>query len=134
ACSLCQHDGADYLFHRSGVRFVRCRTCRLVYVNPVAESPTNYFDMGREGRLVTARDRRLVVLDFEAFIEAVAASFERAQQRAPRSTLLVGRFLPELAETPAAQRLGLKIVQPSDDEFARLSADSETQFLSSALA
>ena len=133
-CSLCQHDGADYLFYRSGIRYVRCRTCRLVYVNPVAESPTNYFDMVREGRLVTARDRRWAARDLEAFIEAVAASFARSQDRPPRSMVLVGRFLPELAERRTAERFGLKIIQPSDEEFSRLSLDSDIEFLSDALA
>jgi glycosyltransferase involved in cell wall biosynthesis len=34
-CPQCGASSERYLFHRSGVRFVRCRACDLVYTNPV---------------------------------------------------------------------------------------------------
>jgi hypothetical protein len=38
-CPACQSDSPSYLFHRSGVRFVRCTSCEAVYVNPAASIP-----------------------------------------------------------------------------------------------
>ena len=36
ACPVCASDNERYLFHKLGVRFVRCRSCGLVYANPPA--------------------------------------------------------------------------------------------------
>jgi len=38
-CPACQADRPSYLFHRAGVRFVRCTACGAVYVNPTRERP-----------------------------------------------------------------------------------------------
>ena len=37
-CPVCRADHSEYLFHNVGVRFVRCRTCSMVYVNPVTDA------------------------------------------------------------------------------------------------
>lgn len=34
-CPQCHSNAERYLFHRTGVRYVRCRSCGLVYTNPV---------------------------------------------------------------------------------------------------
>ena len=46
-CPMCQRDTATYLFHRAGVRFVRCAGCGAVYVNPAREHPINNLDVDK---------------------------------------------------------------------------------------
>jgi ribosomal protein S27E len=58
-CAVCQTDNSSYLFHKAGVRFVRCRTCGMVYVNPVGSDRTNYFEIGRSGQYPIEQDRQL---------------------------------------------------------------------------
>jgi len=37
-CPACHADNPAYLFHKTGVRFVRCGACGMVYVNPARAS------------------------------------------------------------------------------------------------
>ena len=62
-CSICRADHSQYLFHKVGVRFVRCRTCGMVYVNPIthaaAAAGPNWLDVDGIGQFATAEDRAL---------------------------------------------------------------------------
>ena len=58
-CPVCQADHSQYLFHRTGVRFVRCTSCRVVYVNPATRARTNWFDIDAVGQYARPDDRRL---------------------------------------------------------------------------
>jgi hypothetical protein len=133
SCSLCRTEASEYLFHRVGVRFVRCAGCGFVYVNPVGGPPINYFDMARAVPFVTAVDRRLAATDFAAFLEQTAEFVRVRVGSVPRRTLLVGRYLPEFAELPTARRLGLEIASLDDTEFERLALDSSVEFAAQAL-
>src|ERR1700755_2439195 len=42
-CPACSADAERYLFHRRGARFVQCRSCSVVYVNPPAREARDYF-------------------------------------------------------------------------------------------
>src|SRR5215467_1919208 len=77
SCPVCGTDNADYLFHRTGVRFVRCRSCAVVYVNPIGAVRTNYFDIDRSGQYEgTPADRARAIAEFERVLERLAARYE----------------------------------------------------------
>ncbi len=50
-CPECGSNAERYLFHRTGIRYVRCRACGLVYANPVESG---------DSRRSTARDMERV--------------------------------------------------------------------------
>jgi cytochrome c peroxidase len=49
-CPACHTDSPHYLFHRAGVRFVRCTACSAVYVNPARPATLVRIDPGLLGR------------------------------------------------------------------------------------
>src|SRR6185312_692176 len=118
-CSVCRTDNSEYLFHRVGVRFVRCRTCGLVYVNPVGEAGRNYFDIASYGQHDEV-DQQNLARDFDAVLGRVAATFERTEGRPIRRTLLVGRWLDAYDALPNARAVGLQITRILDGDFRAL--------------
>ena len=105
-CPVCQADHAQYLFHRTGVRFVRCGNCGLVYVSPASETGPNWFDIAKLGQHERPDDRALCVADFDDLLRRFARDFARVQGRPLRKTVLIGRFLREFADTQTAARAG----------------------------
>ena len=134
ACPACQRDTPNYLFHRSGVRFVRCAGCNAVYVNPAREQPLNNLDVDRVQPFANPRDRELMIADMSALLEQVAADHERIAGAPLERTLLLGRYLPEFAELPAARRIGLDVATIDDDAFGKLALDSDLSFVQPLLA
>jgi Zn ribbon nucleic-acid-binding protein len=124
-CPTCQADNPQYLFHRTGVRFVRCAACGMVYVNPARERPFNYLDIEGARPFTNERDRELTLRDFERLLERVAADHLRIAGKPLERTLLVGCFLREFADLPVAKRIGLEIAEIGDDEFDRLASKSD---------
>lgn len=127
-CSLCGADHADYLFHKVGVRFVRCRACGLVYVNPVGNLRTNYFEIDGPGAPATPRDRELLVDDFTRFLSRLEEQYTRHGGKLSARTLVLGRSLPEFATSDLARRLGLEVVPTSNEDFAELSLSSSLEW------
>lgn len=125
ACSVCGETRSEYLFFRMGVRFVRCNGCGLVYVSPVGVAGPCYFDVAEVGRLVTARDRALAVDDLARIIERLAEQHRARTGSLPRCTLLLGRYLEQLLESPRVAGLGLEIVRIEGAAFTRLAEQSE---------
>jgi Zn ribbon nucleic-acid-binding protein len=122
ACPACQADTPRHLFHKKGVRFVRCGACGAVYVNPARERPVNDLDIEHVRPFTNERDRALMVQDFDALLASVAADHARLAGAPPTRTLLLGRFLREFAELPRAKELGLDVALLTDDAFQKLAA------------
>ena len=122
-CPACQRDVPKYLFHRAGVRFVRCASCDAVYVNPARENPVNNFDIAKTQHLENPRDRELMVSDMAALLERVAADHLELAGAPLRRTLLLGRYLPEFATL--GKDIGLDVPTIGDDVFAKLALDSD---------
>src|SRR5271166_5500991 len=106
-CPACQTDNPRYLFHKTGVRFVQCAACGMVYVNPAREHVVNYFDIDRARPFTNPRDRELVVRDFARLLERIGADYLRIAGKPLRRTVLLGRFLREFRDLPEAKRIGL---------------------------
>jgi Zn ribbon nucleic-acid-binding protein len=122
ACPACQADTPRHLFHKQGVRFVRCAACGAVYVNPARERPVNDLDIEHVRPFTNERDRALMVQDFDALLASVAADHERLAGAPPTRTLLLGRFLRDFAALPRARALGLDVALLTDDAFQKLAA------------
>lgn len=133
ACPVCQVDNSRYLFHRVGVRFVRCQTCGMVYVNPVGEARLNYFDIERVHQYATPSDRALAIRSFERFLARVESDYERVEQKPLKHVLLLGRWLPEFAESLVARRVGLRIATADDTAFRNLALTGDLTWASSEL-
>jgi hypothetical protein len=124
-CAVCRADNSQYLFHKAGVRFVRCRTCRMVYVNPVGDARVNFFDVERLGQFASDADRRLAAGNFERFLATLESHFVRVEGRPLERTLLLGRYLTEWCSPDIARRVGLEIATLDDSAFASLALDGE---------
>jgi Glycosyl transferase family 2 len=133
-CPACEADRPSYLFHRAGVRFVRCTACGAVYVNPTREKPFNDLDIERIQTFSDPRDRALMSEDFERLLERVEADHQRLAGAPLRRTLLLGRYLPEFAHVPSAERLGLEIAGFDDARFARVALESDMKWAAPYLA
>jgi len=123
-CPVCQADHSSYLFHRTGVRFVRCANCGMVYVTPASDARANWLDIDRVGQYARPEDRALCLEDFDALLGRFAAEYERVEGRPLTRTALLGRFLPEFGATETARRVGLDVIRVDDASFAALTAES----------
>ncbi|HET9038145.1 MAG TPA: glycosyltransferase [Myxococcaceae bacterium] len=133
-CPACQADRPSYLFHRAGVRFVRCTACGAVYVNPTRERPFNDLDIERIQTFSHPRDRALMSEDFERLLRRVEEDHQRIVGAPLRRTLLLGRYLPEFARVPSAERLGLEVAAFDDARFTRVALDSDMEWAAPSLA
>jgi hypothetical protein len=132
-CPVCQADHAEYLFHRTGVRFVRCTNCAMVYVTPAGSVGSNWLDIDGVGQYTRAEDRSLCVADFDALLARFAAEYERVELQPLKKTVLFGRFLPEFALTATARRVGLSVIPVDDASFKALAEDSRVDWATTHL-
>jgi Glycosyl transferase family 2/Methyltransferase domain len=123
-CPACGSQSQHYLFHRTGVRFVRCRACDLVYADPVDPTDRAYFDISAQGQHDAPVDRRHASSDFAELLGTVCRNYEQQHGRRPRRVLVVGRWHPDLTE-----------VSRHDPEVALASAivGDETRLVTHAL-
>lgn len=133
ACPACRADTPEYLFHREGVRFVRCRGCGVVYVNPARERPINYLAVER-GPMYGPKDRELVCWDFGRLLDRLADDHRHITGEPLERTLLLGRYLPEFAEVPEAKKVGLEIAPLDDRAFEQVATASDLTWAKPYLA
>jgi hypothetical protein len=133
-CPACQADTPTYLFHRTGVRFVRCSHCAAVYVNPARRRPVNDLDIERVRPFTNPRDRALTAADFARLLEHLEADHLRITGQPLTRVLLLGRHLREFSALPQARRVGLVVAELDDDVFERLAGASEISWAASLLA
>ena len=122
-CPVCQANNERYLFHKMGVRFVRCRSCGLVYANPPATTGRHYFDVDAAGQHGRGTDRALFAEELADIVRTATMHFERRHSRAPREVLLVGRVLDDMPTTSGSSRLNVVRLGPATTE--RLSRDGD---------
>jgi Glycosyl transferase family 2 len=132
SCAACGSDQSTYLFHKVGVRFVRCKACGLAYANPVAQHAVNYFDIARMQQYQTERERQLCVNDFDRCLESIAREFERSAERPARSVLVLGRYLPEFARARSSGPV-VQVAPADDDAFREMHRASSIDFARAAL-
>ncbi|HEX4447392.1 MAG TPA: glycosyltransferase [Polyangiaceae bacterium] len=134
-CPACQADNPRYLFHKTGVRFVRCAACGMVYVNPAsAEARANSFDIEGFRPFANAGDRALALRDFARLLEHIGADHERIQGKPIERTLLLGRYLRDFAALPEARRVGLDVAAIDEASFTQLAGESDLRWAQPMLA
>jgi len=126
-CPACGSEASAHLFHRHGVRFVRCSACAAVYASPVGAARNNYFDIARQGQHDHPEDRAPVLRDFDDLVGKLAARFRVKNGRDPRGVVVAGRTLAELADGANAKALGLTIVTLDDAAFDHLRQTGEAE-------
>jgi Glycosyl transferase family 2/Methyltransferase domain len=132
-CPVCQADHSQYLFHRTGVRFVRCGVCELVYVNPATRVGPNWFDIDGLGQHQKPEDRALSVADFDRLLLHFGREYARAEGRPLRKVVLLGRYLREFASTAAAREVGLDVVEVTAAQFHALAEESRLDWAKARL-
>jgi ribosomal protein S27E len=128
-CPVCDTKDSQHLFYKRGVRFVRCASCALVYVNPTGGPALNYFDIEASGQYRIAHDRQLLEANFAALLGLVEASFAEAMGRTPRKAVLVGRHISGFLESSAARQMGLRLANPDDSQFQEFRDHANVEFL-----
>ena len=126
-CPACGSEHSTHLFHRHGVRFVRCASCAAVYASPVGAARDNYFDIDATGQHDAPDDRASVCTDFDALLGRLIERYRHKHGREPRSAMVAGRTLADFAEGPNARALGLRVVALDDDEFDQLRRTGNAQ-------
>jgi Zn ribbon nucleic-acid-binding protein len=127
-CPACQSETSRHLFHKRGVRFVRCASCGMVYVNPARDHSVNDLDMERFRPFSNERDRQLTISDFGRLLDRLAADHQRIVGRPLERSLLLGRYLRDFRELPEARRTGLEVAEPDDAAFERLTSVSDVEW------
>jgi Zn ribbon nucleic-acid-binding protein len=134
-CPACQADNARYLFHKTGVRFVRCATCGLVYLNPARDSAgINCLDIERARPFTNEGDRLLVTRDFGRLLARIAIDYERINGEPLTRTLSLGCFLRDFRDLPEAKRIGLEVAEVDDRAFAQIATESDIRWAEPYLA
>ncbi len=95
-CPVCASDSERYLFHKLGVRFVRCRSCGLVYANPPAAAGRRYFDVDAVGQHHATRPRSSSSTTSSTIIRTgCRRSSEPHRGRPAEEIVLAGRTLSD---------------------------------------
>jgi hypothetical protein len=79
SCPACRADAERHLFHERGARFVQCRRCGVVYVNPPAREVRDYFDVPAKGGETAIEDREHVRKELDDVLR-YAAEVHRARR------------------------------------------------------
>ncbi len=133
-CPACQAEAARYLFHKVGVRFVRCGACDMVYVNPSSESPINYFDIDGVRPFTNDRDRQLTLEGFSGMVERIEREWVRLRGEPLTRTLLLGRYLREFRDLESSRRVGLEFPEIGAPMFTELALESRIDWVTPYLA
>jgi Glycosyl transferase family 2/Methyltransferase domain len=132
-CPACGSRSQRYLFHRTGVRFVRCRACDLVYADPVDSTGRAYFDIRAVALHNAPVDRRNASADFAALLSTACSTYGRQRGRRPERVLVVGRWHPDFTSAgPPGVEVRLAATMGVDEE--QLVAHALTESLGTSLA
>src|SRR3954464_5802156 len=93
SCPVCRADAERYLFHERGARFVQCRSCSTVYVNPPARDLLHYFDVHAAGS-ATIEDREHVRKGLDDVLQ-YAAALHRAHRGSPPAYVFIAGQFPD---------------------------------------
>ena len=97
SCPACGADAERYLFHERGPRFVQCRSCDVVYVNPPAREVRGYFDIPSAGGDATIEDREHVRKELDDVLRYATEAHRAHRGRAPARVLIAGRMADDVS-------------------------------------
>ena len=130
SCPACRADAERYLFHDRGARFVQCRSCDVVFVNPPAREMRDYFDV-QAPRGATVEDREHVRKELVDVLR-YATEVHRAQRGSPPArVLLAGRMAGEESIPSSAHIDALRLTR---DETLRLVHEADVSPIVAAIS
>ena len=111
SCPACRADVERYLFHECGARFVQCRSCDVVYVNPPARELRDYFDIPSDGGDATVEDHEHVRKELDDVLH-YATSVHRAHRgSAPGRVVVAGRMADDEGTPSPAQTDAVRLTR-----------------------
>ena len=95
-CPVCGADTERYLFHERGARFVQCRSCQAVYVNPPARELRDYFNVASVDGGRTTEDHEHVQRELGQIVRHAAELYRARRGVSPGRVLIAGRTVEDL--------------------------------------
>ena len=130
SCPACGADAERYLFHERGARFVQCRSCDVVYVNPPARELRDYFDIPSDGGRVAVEDREHVRKELDDVLRYASDTFRAHRGSAPARVVVAGRMPDHVSIASPAQ---INAVRLTRDETLRLVNEADVSPIVAAL-
>ena len=126
-CPACRADTERYLFHKRGARFVQCRSCEVVYVNPPAREVRDYFDIG----VATSEDREHVRKELDDVLHHAGDVHRAHRGTSPERVVVAGRMADDLH---MASSVLMDSVRLTRDETLRLVNEADVSPIVAAIA
>lgn len=130
SCPACRSDAERYLFHERGARFVQCRSCDAVFVNPPAREVRDYFDVQAPGGGATIEDREHVRKELEDVLRYATGVYRAQRGSVPARVLIAGRMA---GEESVASSAAVDAVRLTRDETLRLVHDADVSPIVAAI-
>jgi Glycosyl transferase family 2 len=134
-CPVCRADAERYLFHERGARFVQCRSCDAVFVNPPARELREYFDVHAAGD-ATIEDREHVRKGLDDVLRYAADVHRAHRGSSPARVVLTGRMPDNLSIPDAlgvASSADIDVVRLTRDETLRLVHEADVSAIVAAI-
>ena len=122
SCPACRADAERYLFHKRGARFVQCRSCDVVYVNPPAREVPDYLDVPSGGGGAPTEDREHVRKELEDVLRYATDVHRAHRGSSPARVLVAGRITDDLSMASSAH---IDSVRLTRDETLRLVTEAD---------
>jgi Glycosyl transferase family 2 len=122
SCPACRADNERYLFHERGARFVQCRSCDVVYVNPPAREVRDYFEVRSAGGEAPIEAREHVRKELDDVLRYATDVYRAHRGSVPARVLMAGRMAEDLNIASSAH---IDAVQLTHDETLRLVHDAD---------
>lgn len=129
SCPACGADVERYLFHARGARFVQCRSCEVVYVNPPASEVPDYFEIPAAGGDTTVEDARHVRKELEDVLRYATEVYRSHRGSSPARVLIAGRMAEQESASPAQ----LDSVHLTRDQTLRLVHEADVSPIVAAI-
>ena len=130
SCPACRADAERYLFHERGARFVQCRSCDVVFVNPPAREVRDYFDVQAPGG-ATVEDREHIRKELEDVLRYATEVHRAKRGSLPARVLLAGRMAGEESIASSAHIDAIRLTR---EETLRLVHDADVSPIAAAIS
>src|SRR6516165_8554708 len=135
SCPVCRSDAERYLFHERGARFVQCRSCDAVFVNPPARELRDYFDVHAAGS-ATIEDREHARTGLNDVTQYAADIYRARCGASPAHVVIAGRMPDDLSvhdDLRIASSAQVHAVQLTHDETLHLVHDADVSPIAAAI-
>ena len=135
SCPACRADAERYLFHERGARFVQCRSCDAVFVNPPARELRDYFDVHAAGS-ATIEDREHARKGLDDVMQYAADVYRAHRGASAAHVVIAGRMPDDLSvhhDLRIASSAQVHAVRLTHDETLHLVHDADVSPIVAAI-